>query len=60
MHPIGAQTLFARRTAYETPDNILFPEAYEASKRAIVRDFVFFGAYIVGSIVAVAYLGTLL
>lgn len=33
-----------------TPLNVLFPESYEASKREIVRDFVFFGTTIVVSI----------
>ena len=60
MNPLGAQNPFARRTAYETPDHILFPEDYEATKRMIVRDFIFFGAYIVGGIVAVAFIGTAL
>lgn len=37
------------------PMNVLFPEAFEASKRMIVRDFAFFGATIVLSVTFLAW-----
>lgn len=40
--------------------NLLFPEQYAASKRAIVRDFALFGACIVAALVSVALVGTYL
>lgn len=41
------------------PADVLFPEAYEESKRTLVRDFAFFGSVIVLSVVAVAAMGAL-
>lgn len=38
------------------PMNVLFPEAYRAACRMIVRDFAFFGCMIVGGVVTLAFL----
>ena len=38
------------------PAHVLFPESYEASRRAIARDFALFGALIVVSVVLGALL----
>ena len=54
MHPFGPVNLD------RVPAHHLFPEAYEASKKQIVKDFLFFGGYIVAGVVLVARLGTLL
>jgi hypothetical protein len=50
MHPFGP------RNAHNLPMNVLFPEAYAASKRMITRDFVVIGAWIVGFVVALAWI----
>lgn len=42
--------------ADQMPVHVLFPEHYEASKREIARDFVFFGVAIAGSIILAAML----
>lgn len=52
MHPIG------RIPVDRMPANVLFPEAYEASKKMIVRDFVLFGSLIVWGVVVVAFIGS--
>lgn len=41
----------------DVPVHVLFPEHYEASKREIVRDFVFFGSVITMGVVLVALIG---
>lgn len=41
------------------PDHVLFPEAYEASRRMIIRDFAWFGTVIVATCVLAATLGLL-
>jgi hypothetical protein len=46
-------------TAPQLPLHVLFPADYEASKRAIVRDFAFFGSVIVGTVLIVAMVGSL-
>lgn len=40
----------------DVPAHILFPEHYEASRREITRDFVFFGSVIAGGIILAAML----
>lgn len=40
----------------QVPLDTLFPESYEASKKEIARDFVFFGFLIVGSVLFAATL----
>lgn len=41
----------------DVPLHVLFPEHYEASKKEITRDFVFFGSVITMSVVLVALIG---
>lgn len=38
------------------PLNVLFPEAYESTKRMIVYDFLTYGALIVAGVVGFVYL----
>lgn len=45
---------FALVTPDRMPVHVLFPEQYEASKRTIAKDFVFFGIAIAGTIVLAA------
>lgn len=40
----------------DVPLDLLFPESYEASKKEIARDFVYFGFLIVASVVFAASL----
>ena len=48
MHPFGPAVV------ENAPAHVLFPEAYAATKRQIMKDFAFFGAYIVAGVVLVA------
>lgn len=41
----------------DVPAHVLFPEHYEASKREITRDFVFFGSVITFGVILVALIG---
>ena len=45
---------FALVTPDRMPVHVLFPDQYQASKRSIARDFVYFGTCIVGSLVLAA------
>jgi hypothetical protein len=49
-------SLFGSANASNLPMNVLFPEAYEASKREIARDFIGFGVGITIATVALALL----
>lgn len=49
MHPVGPRDLSAM------PLHVLFPEQYEHSKRMIVRDFAYFGLWVTGLVVLVAW-----
>lgn len=52
MHPFG------RSVVEQAPAHLLFPEAYASTKRQIVRDFLFLGAYIVACVVLVGMMAS--
>ena len=49
MHPVGPLDLD------RVPANVLFPEEYRASCWTIVKDFAFFGTWITGFVVMLAW-----
>lgn len=53
-------SLHGPRAARDAPANVLFPEAYAATRKQIVKDFAFFGVAIVWTIVVAAVVGTAL
>lgn len=47
-----------RDAAYHAPAHVLFPEAYQETKRMIIRDFAFLGGFIVWSVVVIGLAAT--